>query len=76
MEELTNDYLVLHPIGELSHIEKNQLAIGVRNFYLMGQGCLMGFTHNGKKYKRLHTDVIPKRLVGHICSVQVYEEVS
>jgi len=75
-QELTNDYLVLNPIGELSHLGKNQLAIGVRNFSLMGQPCLMEFVHNGKIYKRLHTDVIPNRLVGHICSVQVYEQVS
>ena len=76
MKELTNDYLVLHPIGELSHIRENQLAIGVRNFSLMGQPCLMEFSHNSKNYKRLHTDIIPNRLVGHICSVQIYEQVS
>lgn len=76
MKELTNDYLVLNPVRELSHIQENQLAVGVRNFSLMGQPCLMGFIHNGKKYKRLHTDVIPERLVGYICSVQIYEQAS
>lgn len=75
MVELTDDYVVLNPIGELSHIKENQLAIGVRNFSLMGQPCLMEFFHDGKKYKRLNTDVIPERLAGYICSVQVYEEV-
>ncbi len=70
-----SDYIVLNPIGELSHIGKNQIAVGVRNFSLMGQSCLMEYEHDGKKYKRKHTDIIPRDLMGKICSVQVYEEV-
>ncbi len=68
-----NDYVVLNPINELSHIGKNEIAVGVRNFSLMGQKCLMEYEYDGKKYKRTNTDVIPKDLIGKICSVQVYK---
>ena len=70
-----NDYIVLNPIGELSHIGKNEIAVGVRNFLLLGQPCLMEYEYGGKKYKRKHTDVVPRNLMGKICSVQVYEEI-
>lgn len=68
-----SDYIVLNPIGELKHIGENEIAVGVRNFLLQGQDCLIEYEYEGKKYKRKHTDIIPKDLVGKICSVQIYE---
>lgn len=70
-----DDYIVLNPIGELSHIGKNEIAVGIRNFLLAGKHCLMEYEYHGKKYKRKHTDVVPRNLAGNICSVQVYEEI-
>lgn len=70
-----DDYVVLNPIGELRHIGKNEIAVGVRNFLLAGQSCLMEYEYEGKKYKRKHTDIIPRNLISKICSVQIYEEV-
>ncbi len=68
-----NDYIVLNPVGELSHIEKDEIAVGIKNFKLQGASCLMDYTHEGEVYKRIHSDVIPNSLVGQICSVQVYK---
>ena len=68
-----SDYIVLNPINELSHIGEDEIAVGVRNFSLMGRPCLMEYEYDGKKYKRTHTDVIPRDLAGEICSVQVYK---
>lgn len=67
------DCVVLNPINELSHISEDEIAVGILNFSLMGKPCLMEYYYNGKKYKRTHTDIIPKNLAGEICSVQVYK---
>ncbi len=67
------DYIVLNPIGELAYLEKDKLAVGVRNFLLTGDSCLMYFDHDGRKYKRKCTGFIPSNMAGKICSVQIYE---
>lgn len=41
------NYVVLNRIGQLSHIENDEIAVGVRNFSLMGQPCLMELEHDG-----------------------------
>ncbi len=68
-----NDYIVLNPIGELSHIGKDEIAVGIKNFKLQGASCLMDYTYEGNVYKRIHSDVIPRGLMGQICSVQIYK---
>lgn len=71
-----DDYMVLNPINELSHIGANEIAVGVKNFLLAGKDCLMEFKYEGKKYKRVCSYIIPKSLVGKVCSVQIYEEIN
>ncbi len=68
-----NDYVVLNPIGELSHIGKDEIAVGIKNFKLLGASCLMDYNYEGKVYKRIYSDAIPRNLIGQICSVQVYK---
>lgn len=68
------NYVVLNPIDELSHIEEDEIAVGVRNFRLLGQPCLMELEHDGYVWNRKCTDIIPRDLTGQICSVQVYKK--
>lgn len=69
----SDDYIVLNPVGALSYLAKDEIAVGVKNFTLMGKPCLMEYTFEGKKYKRNRTAIIPFDLIGKICSAQVYK---
>ncbi len=65
------DYLVLNPM--MFKLGKNQIAVGVVNFALSGQSCLMQYTYEGKIYERRHSEHIPESMIGQVCSVQIYE---
>jgi hypothetical protein len=67
-----DDYIVLNP-EQFPYLLKNEIAVGIRNFYLSGKPCLMEYEYEDKKYKRKCTGAMPMRLAGDICSVQIYE---
>ncbi len=66
-----NDYMVLNP--DIFKLDENQIAVGIKNHTLAGKPCLMEYEYEGNVYKRLHSKFIPIRLVGKVCSIQIYE---
>lgn len=56
--------------------DKDHIKVAVVNFALMGQECPETIEHDGKEYKRGMMDVIPSNLVGHACSMRIYDLVA